>query len=183
MGRVARMSIGDGSPTATAVGRISPHGARDDLARHTVQGPAPLSFAQERLWFFEQLVPGNSAYIMCRALRLRGSLDVEVLERSLTTISGRHEILRTTYMSAHGGPLQVVHSAKRLHLAITDLSYLPPSERDAALATCLATEARRPFDLTVDALLRGVLVRLGAADHVLMLCIHHIAFDAWSANI
>src|SRR5262249_6753403 len=137
----------------------------------------------ERLWFFDQLVPGNPAYIMCRAFRLRGSLDVETLEQCLTTISKRHEVLRTTYAAADGLPVQVVHPTVLIRLPITDLSDLPSPEREDALAAYLSAEARRPFNLSADAMLRGALVRLGGDEHVLLLCVHHIAFDAWSANI
>src|SRR5262245_47404615 len=146
------MSTGETSSAVKAARRIDGRAAQAIIAQRAEYSPTPLSYAQERLWFFDQLVPGNPAYIMCRAFRLRGPLDVEILERSLTTISERHEALRTTYAVADGQPIQIVHPASRLRLPVTDLSALPPSERDAALAACLSEEARRPFDLSADAM-------------------------------
>jgi hypothetical protein len=122
----------------------------------------PLSFAQERLWLFEQLYPGTHAYNVPVALRLRGALDAGVLERSLQMLAARHEVLRTTYLDLDGRPLQVIAPGAAVLLARTDLEGQPDAEERARdLATA---EARAPFDLFRGPLLRAALYRLDRED-------------------
>jgi amino acid adenylation domain-containing protein len=143
----------------------------------------PLSFAQQRLWFIDQLEPGSPLYNIPVALRVEGPLDPRVLERSLSEIVGRHETLRTTFAVFDGAPVQVIHPRSPFVLPVVDLSGLPAGRR-AALARRLAEEeAGRPFDLSRGPLLRALLVRLAEGDNVTALTMHHVASDGWSMGI
>jgi hypothetical protein len=143
----------------------------------------PLSFAQERLWFLDQLEPGLAVYNLPFALRLRGPLQVSALERSLQEILRRHESLRTTFPAKTGRPRQVVGGEKAFRLTVCDLRKLPLGAREAEARKLAVTEAQRPFELSHDLLLRASLFRLGEDDHLLLLTLHHIAFDGWSLGI
>ncbi|HSU18095.1 MAG TPA: amino acid adenylation domain-containing protein, partial [Longimicrobium sp.] len=145
--------------------------------------PLPLSFAQQRLWFIEQLEPGSTAYHMPSALRLRGPLDARVLERALGEVVRRHEALRTTFGEREGEPFQVVHPAGAARLEVTDLSHLAPAEREAEARRLAGEEAQRPFDLRAGPLFRTRLLRLGEDDHVLVLAMHHVVSDGWSMGV
>ncbi|MEH2382478.1 MAG: amino acid adenylation domain-containing protein [Nostoc sp.] len=141
----------------------------------------PLSFAQHRLWFFQQLNPDNSAYNGFSALRLEGQLNVGLLKKVFTEIVRRHESLRTTFITnSEGQPIQVIGSAQSITLPIIDLKEAPNKEQEAqrlALA-----EAQRPFDLTKP-LLRIALLQLQKTEYVLLLTIHHIISDRWSVGV
>ncbi|HSU13784.1 non-ribosomal peptide synthetase, partial [Longimicrobium sp.] len=145
--------------------------------------PLPLSFAQQRLWFIEQLEPGSIAYHMPSALRIRGPLDARVLERALGEVVRRHEALRTTFGETGGEPFQVVHPAGAAWLEVTDLSGLAEEEREAEALRLAREEAQRPFDLIAGPLFRTRLLRLGADDHVLVLAMHHVVSDGWSMGV
>ena len=148
------------------------------------RGPQlPLSFAQERLWFLEQLEPGNSAYNICRAARLRGSLDYKALEASLNEIAHRHEVLRTSFEVIAGQPIQVISTDAKLELGRADLSQFVESDRDHEINRLIAEGAQRPFDLSQAPLLRANLFRLDDWHHVFILATHHIVADAWSMGI
>ena len=145
--------------------------------------PLPLSFAQERLWFLEQLEPGNTGYNICRAARLRGALNFKALEASLNEIIRRHEVLRTSFEVNDGQPVQVVASNAKLKLGRRDLSKIAEADRDHTIERLAAEETRRPFDLTQAPLLRANVLRLGEADHIFILATHHVVSDAWSMGI
>jgi len=145
-------------------------------------GELPLSFAQQRLWLIDRLVPGNPAYNIPLAVRLDGELSVGLLEKIFTAIVRRHEALRTTFAAGEGGPVQVIHADAQVELPVIDLSGL--TERSDLEAREIALEeARRPFDLQRGPLLRTLLVRLGAAEHILLLNLHHIVTDGWSMGV
>ncbi|MGH7618874.1 MAG: amino acid adenylation domain-containing protein, partial [Gemmatimonadaceae bacterium] len=146
---------------------------------------APLSFAQRRLWFLEQLGGLGPAYHVPWAARLVGALDVAALEQALRRIVARHEALRTTYQAVDGAPRQVVTPASEaaFALATTDLSAVGEAERHAALREAAIADATAPFDLERGSLVRGRLVRLGAAEHVLLLTMHHVVCDGWSLSV
>lgn len=149
------------------------------IPRRTALGPAPLSFAQHRMWFLEQWNPGSPTFNGARALRLRGVLDREALERSLRFIVERHESLRTVIVPG-AEPRQTVVDAAAFELSVmSDPTSCVPDELDKKLREL----SRRPFDLTSDLMLRATLIRLGEEDHVLLLCMHHIAADAHSDGI
>jgi len=146
--------------------------------------PLPMSFAQQRLWFLDQLTPGSAAYNICGALHLKGSLNREALRDSLADIVVRHETLRTTFHGvADGDPVQIIHTPSAGYLEAQDLSTLAPHNRPAAVAAAVAREASRPFALDRDSMLRVRLLVLGNDEHVLVLSIHHIAADGWSLEV
>ena len=153
------------------------------IGKRPETGPAPLSFAQQRLWFLDQLEPGRAHYNLPLALRLSGELDVAVLSRALDAIVGRHEALRTTFASQNGKPHQVVGAAPRVAVERRDLSTLPEGDRAPALRRLLAEAFVRPFDLSRDPMLRAALVREDDRSHVLLLMMHHIAADGWSIGV
>ncbi|HKU72542.1 MAG TPA: non-ribosomal peptide synthase/polyketide synthase, partial [Pyrinomonadaceae bacterium] len=143
----------------------------------------PLSFAQQRLWFLDQMEPGNSFYNISSALRLNGPLDHQALEQSLAEIIHRHEVLRTSFQTSGEGPVQVIVSEPYFNLPVIDLSPLPEAERELEAQAMAATEAARPFDLSTLPLLRATLLRLAAEEHVLLLTMHHIISDGWSLGL
>jgi amino acid adenylation domain-containing protein len=146
-------------------------------------GNPPLSFAQQRLWFIDQLMPGSSAYNMAAAVRLKGPLDISTLEQSLNEIIRRHEALRTTFSMVDGQPVQVIAPAAPRRWPIVELTEIAESEREAAAARLAAEEARHPFDLVRGPLLRATWLRLGQLDHVALLIMHHIISDGWSIGV
>ncbi len=145
--------------------------------------PAPLTFAQEALWFLDQLEPNTALHNQPGAVRLSGQLDVAALEQALGDILGRHEALRTTFVERQGTPVQVVAVESQYSLPLTDLS---GQERGAAEAEALrlATEAAgAPFDLEQGPLHRILLIRIASDEHVLVLTFHHIVTDGWSMSV
>src|SRR6185369_8572244 len=147
------------------------------------EGPLPLSFAQQRLWFIDQLEPGSPLYNMPVALHVQGPLDAGVLAICLGEIECRHEALRTVFAVRDGAPVQVILPAAPFALPLVDLSGLPENRRDPLSLRLAGEEALRPFDLTHGPLLRGVLLRLGQREHVAALTLHHIVSDGWSMGI
>jgi amino acid adenylation domain-containing protein/FkbM family methyltransferase len=144
---------------------------------------APLSFAQERLWFLDRLEPGSTAYNLPSPLRLRGTPDTGALERALGEIVRRHESLRTVFREVDGSPVQVVMPFGGFALAADDLSGMAEAERAAEMQRRVREEAARPFDLATGPLFRASLLRLGEDDHVLLLSMHHIVSDEWSMGV
>ena len=143
----------------------------------------PLSFAQQRLWFLDQLDPGCSAYNIPTAYRLIGQLNITALEQSLNEILQRHEVLRTTFPSQDGQPKPVLTPQTNLTLPVVDLEEFPETERKVIVQQLAKEEAQQPFDLATGPLFRFKLLRLAAVEHVLLLTIHHIVFDGWSYDI
>ncbi|MEU1805440.1 amino acid adenylation domain-containing protein [Streptomyces sp. NPDC019937] len=143
----------------------------------------PLSYPQQRLWFLDSFAPDSTEYITPLALRMRGALDVRVLEDALTALVARHESLRTTFDAVDGRGTQIVHEPAPVRFTRHDLSDLPADRREAELAELLARERERPFDLRRGPLLRAGLIRLGAEDHALTLTLHHIITDGWSTGV
>jgi amino acid adenylation domain-containing protein/FkbM family methyltransferase len=143
----------------------------------------PLSFAQQRLWFLDQLDPGSPFYILFTPLRLRGALDVVALARSLNAIVRRHEALRTTFVALDGRPIQIIASALSVPLPLVDLQHLPAHEREAEAQRLTSAEVRHPFDLATGPLIRASLIRLDATEHLLLLAMHHIVSDGWSMGV
>jgi len=135
---------------------------------------APLSYAQERLWFLEQLVPGGALYNITRIYRLRGAVDVVTVQQALDTIVERHAILRTAFVTTPSGPMQFAHDPMPAPFRIVD---------DADFIRVADEERRQSFDLTRAPLLRAVFVRIAPDDQVLVVTVHHIVFDGWSADV
>jgi amino acid adenylation domain-containing protein len=141
----------------------------------------PLSFAQQRLWFLDQLEPGNTAYNIPIAARLTGRLEVEALRASLDEVVRRHEVLRTNFAAVEGMPVQVINPPKPLMFLVEDLT--GEGEREAEVLRRAKEEAHRPFELSRDALLRVRLLRLAEEEHVVLLTMHHIVSDGWSMGV
>ncbi|GAA2061956.1 non-ribosomal peptide synthase/polyketide synthase [Catenulispora yoronensis] len=142
----------------------------------------PLSFAQQRLWFLDQLEPGSVEYNVPMPVRLPGELDVLALRAALDEVVARHEVLRTRLVEGDRGvPYQIIDTFGGFELPIVDLSADP--DPMSAAGDLVAADAVRPFDLATGPLIRGTLIRLGPADHVLSLCMHHVVSDEWSAGI
>jgi amino acid adenylation domain-containing protein len=150
------------------------------IARRQENTPAPLSFAQERIWFLEQLEPGGAVFNICRVSRLLGDLVIAALEASLNEVVRRHEALRSAIRVADGRPEQVVVAELGLKLNIIDLQNYSVTEREAQLQTCIQEQSSRPFDFAVGGFLRSQLLRVSNQEHVLILTMHHIMSDAWS---
>ncbi len=151
--------------------------------QHSDIRTAPLSFAQQRIWFLHHLDPSSSNYHMLSVLRLVGALDVKVLEASLNAIVSRHDILRTTFPVIDGKPMQEIAPTYRFSLVAENLCYLSVVERKEAVTRAAQTEKQHPFDLAQGPLFRVALFQLDEAEHVLLLSLHHILADAWSMGI
>ena len=146
--------------------------------------PLPLSFAQQRLWFLDQLERGHTAYVVPLAMRLAGPLDPDRLERALRAVVARHEALRTRFPAPDGSPVQDIRPAAAFAVErVEDLAGLDAPEREAALQARLAALAGHRFDLARELPLRVALFRLAAEEHALALVVHHIAFDGWSVGV
>ena len=143
----------------------------------------PLSFAQQRLWFLDQLEPNSPFYNVPMALRLTGPFDTSAMEGALREVVARHSSLRTIFQLQDGEPVQVVAPAISLPLSIVDLSSLDASAGEAEARRLASEEARRPFNLSMGPLFRSFLVKLGPEDHILMVNLHHAISDGWSLGI
>jgi len=152
------------------------------LERTRREGPLPLSFAQQRLWFLEQMEPGNPYYNMPAALRVNGEVRVAALERAFAEIVRRHEVLQAGYVLRQGQPVQTrVPSA--LDLRIVDLSSLDEATQEEQVRRLAALDARRSFDLSAGQVLRVTLLACGEASHTILFAMHHIVSDGWSLAI
>ena len=160
-----------------------PAAPREAVPRRPPQSPPALSFAQERLWFLDQLEPGSTVYNRPWGVRLSGPLDSGALEGAINGIVRRHEVLRTTYTVEDGVPIQVIHPHRPHALPVVDLSGRGREAAEHEMARLAKEASRTPFDLSADRMLRHQLLRLWPAEHVLLLTTHHIAFDGWSEGI
>ncbi|MEU4039405.1 non-ribosomal peptide synthase/polyketide synthase [Streptomyces collinus] len=145
--------------------------------------PAPMSYAQQRLWFLEEFAPGSGEYVTALALRLRGRLDVPALTAALRALAERHEALRTTFDTVDGRGVQIVHPAQEVPLELHDLTATGESGRADRLRQLLEAERARTFDLRRGPLLHAGLIRLSDEEHVLTLTLHHIVTDGWSTGV
>ncbi|WP_442940787.1 non-ribosomal peptide synthase/polyketide synthase [Nostoc sp.] len=143
----------------------------------------PLSFAQTRLWFLEQLNPNSAFYNLLIALRLVGTLNVAILEQSLIEILHRHEALRTNFAIADGEPSQVIQTQTNWTVSVVDLQHLPTSEQKIASQQLAQQQAIQPFELATQPLVRATLVVLSETEHLLLVCMHHIVSDGWSMGV
>ncbi|MBA3947501.1 MAG: amino acid adenylation domain-containing protein, partial [Herpetosiphonaceae bacterium] len=146
-------------------------------------GVLPLSFAQQRLWFLDQLEPGTATYTIPAALRLHGQLDDAALEHSFTTLVARHEVLRTTFPLVDGQPVQYIAPPAPCPISRVDLQAVPAEQREAEAHRLAQVEIQRPFDLAQGPLIRIALLRLSSDDHVLVLALHHSISDGWSTSV
>src|SRR5579862_2222025 len=145
---------------------------------------SPASFAQQRLWFLDQLDPENASYNLPRVIRLTGKVEVGALTAAIEGLVSRHDGIRTIFASSSDGePRQSVLPTMPIHLAVNDLSHLPETERENAALRIARDEAKKPFDLTSGPLLRTSLIRLAQEEHILVLVMHHIITDGWSMSV
>ncbi|HZO85821.1 MAG TPA: amino acid adenylation domain-containing protein, partial [Verrucomicrobiae bacterium] len=144
---------------------------------------APLSFAQQRLWFLDQLEPNSPMYNMPVPVRVRGPMDQLALERAVNAIVARHEILRTRFVAHDGEPVQEIMPPGPVTIGVIDLRSVPAEQREAELLARLRETARQPFNISRDLLVRMTLFQLDDEDHALMINMHHIASDAWSFEV
>ncbi|HEU4324676.1 MAG TPA: condensation domain-containing protein, partial [Roseiflexaceae bacterium] len=146
-------------------------------------GVRPLSFAQQRLWFLDQLQPGSPLYNIPALVRFSGRLDIEALRRSFETIVARHEVLRTTFALVDDQPVQVVAPELPLALELLDFRSLPADRRDAAIERATAEETNRPFDLRAGPLVRTALLQRDDEEFLLLVTMHHSISDGWSVGV
>ncbi len=165
---------------STAAPPIQPVPREDDAAGAV---RLPLSFAQQRLWFLDQLEPGSTLYNIPSAIRMSGDLNLEALRQTLDALAGRHESLRTTFEAVNGKPAQVISATASLPLNMLDLSETPAEHKEAAVMSEAVADARKPFDLARGPLVRACLLRLSETDHVLVFTMHHIISDGWSTGV
>ncbi|MFD7431571.1 amino acid adenylation domain-containing protein [Streptomyces sp. NPDC059818] len=169
---------------AAVVAELDPDGADRITPAARTGGPLPLSSAQQRLWFLDQLEPGRAEYVVPFALHVRGVLDVTALDAALTALVARHEILRTRFVSEDGEPGQLIDPPAPVGATVHDLRHVAdPEERHAAARRFAEAEAARPFDLATGPLLRAHQVRLTDNEAFLLLTVHHIIADGWSEGV
>ncbi|MCC5624156.1 condensation domain-containing protein, partial [Nostoc sp. CHAB 5715] len=143
----------------------------------------PTSFAQQRLWFLHQLEPNSSVYNLPYGLRITGNLRVDALQQAFETIVNRHEILRTTFTTVDGNPMQVIAKSRSIVIPVVNLSEWSEVDRAAQVQRLITKEAEYPFDLAHGSLLRVTLLQLGEKEYLLLLTLHHIIFDGWSIGV
>jgi amino acid adenylation domain-containing protein len=169
---------GEPLPSATFFGRVeiprTHAGTEQDL---------PLSFAQERIWFLDQLQPGSTAYTIAALRQLHGVVDVAALRQAFRDLARRHESLRTTFPSRDGVPVQRIGSADGVSLDVVDLGAAAPVERGETARRYIQEHAARPFDLASGPLVRPLLITLGPEEHTLCIAVHHTVADGWSLGI
>ncbi len=142
-----------------------------------------LSFSQQRLWLLDQIEKGSTQYNIPAALKLSGLLDVDALNKALTTIVERHESLRTVFLDVGQGPRQVIQPASKFNLPMVNLSDHLDGNKTQQIDMVVAEEAKKGFDLSLDLMLRAQLLKLSDNEHVLLVTMHHIASDGWSVGI
>ena len=191
-GKIEESSLGD--PTWELANKFGYHHEANDAIQSAgnsrfapisrpVDAPLVLSFAQQRLWFLEQMEGELTAYNMSSRWKLRGPLDVEALRLALEEIVQRHEPLRTTFAMLDDAPVQVIQPSGRFELPVEDLSSLAAETQAAEIQRCCRLEAEKPFKLSTDLMLRASLLHLADDEHLLLLTMHHIASDGWSLRI
>jgi amino acid adenylation domain-containing protein len=146
-------------------------------------GSLPLSFAQQRMWFLDQLEPGKPHYNIPCALRISSSLNLDILQHTIDALVERHETLRSNFAMDNGHPIQTIATSLRIPVQLLDLSHLASDSAEQEARRVTGAEAQQPFNLAVDPLLRVTVVRLSSIEHILFLNIHHIISDRWSLTV
>lgn len=157
--------------------------AGDEIPRRQSNGPAPLSFAQKRLWTLDQIEPGIPLYNIQKSIRISGPLDVNALQCAFAEIVRRHDVLRTSFESQDGAPQQIVHAPQPPELELIDLSHHAAVEKSQAVEHANIAASRQRFLLDRGPLIRLTLLRLSADEHVALLTMHHIVSDGWSMRV
>ncbi len=143
----------------------------------------PLSYAQQRLWFLDQLEPNSSFYNVPLALHLAGDLQADIVEKSLQKIIQRHESLRTNFATVEGNPVQVIKPESNWQLTLVNGKDSPKYREDQEIKKWLEIHSHQPFDLANDYLIRATLLKLSDTEHFLLICLHHIVSDGWSMGV
>ncbi|MEC4817871.1 MAG: condensation domain-containing protein, partial [Scytonema sp. PMC 1069.18] len=164
-------------------GEIGSRSQLEVIPKRSQASPAPLSFAQQRLWFLHQLDPSSPYYSELACLQLTGALNVDALEQSLNEIVRRHEALRTTFEIVEGQPAQVIHPTVTIELPVVNLCLMPEAVQQAEIEQLTTEIARKPFDLASGPLLRVTLLQTDEQEYLLLFAIHHIAIDGWSIGV
>jgi amino acid adenylation domain-containing protein len=146
-------------------------------------GELPLSFAQQRLWFFDQFKPNSALYNIVAPVRASGCLNVEALQKAFNAMVSRHEVLRTTFAAIDGVPTQVIAAPRPAEFKVIDLTHILAARREEQAYRLLKEESSRPFNLSADLMMRVVLLKLEQEEHILLLVTHHIASDGWSYGV
>jgi amino acid adenylation domain-containing protein len=181
-GRRARLSVAKRASLEDQIQASSGGDILEVIPRRPVFSPVLTSFAQQRLWFLDQLDADKPIYNMPLAVRLTGVMRVFALEQDLGEVFRRHEVLRTTFVSTNGEPLQVIGPALRYELRIVDLVGVGNGVNEI-IGRLSTEEAQRPFDLGQGPLLRTTLIRVNDVEHALHLTVHHIVSDGWSMGV
>jgi amino acid adenylation domain-containing protein len=158
-------------------------GTSERIARQQGDGPVPLSFAQEQLWYLDQLAPGSPVYNMGDVVELHGTYNAAAMQSALKELMNRHEVLRTTFPHSGGQPVQLISPNLDLPLPEVDLSALSAQERQSRWTALVQQQVRKPFDLSRGPLIRVSMVHLSAREHRLLLAVHHIIADEWSMEV
>jgi amino acid adenylation domain-containing protein len=153
------------------------------IARRDNPADLPLSYAQQRLWFMEQLGGSSSVYNISLPVLISGPLDVKALTRALNEIIRRHEVLRASFSSVYGQAFQLIAPKLELPVPLTDLSAVPAENRKKELQRLIRLDASRPFDLTTGPLMRASLLQLDIEEYAALLTMHHIVSDGWSTSV
>ncbi len=153
------------------------------IERVTREDNLPLSFAQQRLWFLDQLQPGSSAYNLSRVVRLQGQLNLAALEQSFNEIIRRHEALRTAFSSIDGEPVQVILTEINIKLPVIDLRNFSSEQQEGEIQNWAKVQTQHSFDLSTAPLLNVLLLQLTEQEYILLFTIHHIVADGWSAGV
>ncbi|MEH2270284.1 MAG: condensation domain-containing protein, partial [Nostoc sp.] len=164
-------------------GEVDSHSQLEVISKRSQISPVPLSFAQQRLWFLQQLDPSNPYYSELACVQLVGALNVDALERSLNEIVRRHEALRTTFEIVEERAVQIIHPTVTVTLPLVNLLSMPVAERHVQVERLTTEMAQKPFDLVTGPLLRVMLLQTGVEEYLLLFTIHHIAVDGWSIGV
>lgn len=154
-----------------------------DLEKVDRSQTIPLSFSQQRLWFIEQLTGSSLQYNLPTVLRLKGSLNLIAMNQALTAIVDRHEVLRTHFIVTDGNVCQVIKDEFELFIPLTDVSSMGSLEQEKHVEEMALENAQTPFNLSQDLMLRARLLKLSEQEHIVCICMHHIASDGWSISL
>ncbi|MEH2027052.1 amino acid adenylation domain-containing protein [Nostoc sp.] len=153
------------------------------ILRRVENAEIPLSYAQQRLWFLDQLDSNGALYSIAIGLRLVGNLNFPALEQSLKELIDRHEVLRTNFVTVDGQAVQIIQTQPNWTVTVVDFQHLPLTEQKTTAQQLLEQRAIEPFDLAHDPLMRATLVVLSSTEQWLLVCIHHVVFDGWSIGL
>jgi amino acid adenylation domain-containing protein len=182
--KLAQLSLQDLKLLSKKINRQQGAAAMAHLPiRHTERQSTPLSFGQERLWFLDQLVPGNPAYNWPIAIRCTVPLDLQFYTRTLEEMLRRHQVLRASFPMVNGAPVQMVAPVETPYVQVTDLSALPVAEREATMQRLVREDARKAFDLARGPLYRFHVLVLGPEEWISAWTIHHAIIDGWSRKV